>query len=55
VSKGYSLNLIGQAAGTSSDPSGALPTLFSNRQAINLGTPIQAGKAGCLYCAKWLS
>ena len=38
VSKAYSLNDLGQAAGSSSSPSGAIATLFSNGQAINLGT-----------------
>jgi hypothetical protein len=38
VSAGYGLNGVGQAAGTSSNPSGAIATLFSNGQAINLGT-----------------
>jgi len=38
VSAGYGLNSAGQSAGTSSNPSGAIPTLFSNKRAINLGT-----------------
>jgi probable HAF family extracellular repeat protein len=38
VSKGYGLNNLGQAAGSSSNPSGAIATLFSNGKAINLGT-----------------
>jgi probable HAF family extracellular repeat protein len=38
VSKGYSLNDIGQAAGSSSNPSGAVATLFSSGEAIRLGT-----------------
>ncbi len=38
VSQGYSLNDLGQAAGTSSNPSGAIPTLFSGGAAIELGT-----------------
>jgi hypothetical protein len=37
VSVGYGLNSAGQAAGTSSNPSGAIATLFSDGQAINLG------------------
>jgi probable HAF family extracellular repeat protein len=37
VSQGYGLNSVGQAAGTSSNPNGAIATLFSERQAINLG------------------
>jgi len=37
VSVGYGLNVLGQAAGTSSNPSGAIATLFSNGKAINLG------------------
>lgn len=38
VSVGYGLNEMGQAAGTSSAPSGAMATLFSNGLATNLGT-----------------
>ena len=38
VGKGYSLNGIGQAAGSSSNPSGAVATLFSSGEAIRLGT-----------------
>jgi hypothetical protein len=38
VSAGYGLNGAGQAAGTSSNPSAAIDTLFSNGQAIGLGT-----------------
>src|SRR5215471_10832609 len=38
VSKGYGLNGVGQAVGTSSSPGGAIPTLFSKGQAIDLGT-----------------
>ena len=37
VSAGYGLNSMGQAAGTSSNPSGAIPTLFSGGKAIDLG------------------
>jgi probable HAF family extracellular repeat protein len=37
VSAGYGLNSLGQAVGTSSNPSGAIATLFSNGKAINLG------------------
>jgi probable HAF family extracellular repeat protein len=37
VSQGYGLNSVGQAAGTSSNPNGAIATLFSEGQAINLG------------------
>jgi probable HAF family extracellular repeat protein len=37
VSAGYGLNGVGQAAGTSSNPSGAIATLFSGGRAINLG------------------
>src|SRR6267143_892546 len=38
VSKGYALNNLGQAAGVSETPYGAIATLFSNGKAINLGT-----------------
>jgi probable HAF family extracellular repeat protein len=38
VSGGYGLNGVGQAAGVSSNPSAAIPTLFSDGQAVNLGT-----------------
>src|SRR5579872_2647138 len=38
VSKGYSVNDLGQASGSSSNPTGAIATLFSNGQAISLGT-----------------
>ncbi|HWX20703.1 MAG TPA: hypothetical protein VN578_12460 [Candidatus Binatia bacterium] len=38
VSGGYGLNGSGQAAGVSSNPNGAIATLFSNGKAINLGT-----------------
>lgn len=38
VSKGHGLNDLGQAAGSSSNPNGAIATLFSNGKAINLGT-----------------
>jgi probable HAF family extracellular repeat protein len=37
VSQGYGLNSAGQAAGTSSNPNGAIATLFSDRRAIDLG------------------
>jgi probable HAF family extracellular repeat protein len=37
VSQGYGLNSVGQAAGTSSNPNGAIATLFSHGQAFNLG------------------
>jgi probable HAF family extracellular repeat protein len=37
VSVGYGLNNLGQAVGTSSNPSAAIPTLFSNGETINLG------------------
>jgi probable HAF family extracellular repeat protein len=38
VSKGYALNDLGQAAGVSENPSGAIATLFSNGKALSLGT-----------------
>jgi probable HAF family extracellular repeat protein len=38
VSGGYGVNDLGQAAGVSSNPNGAIATLFSNGKAINLGT-----------------
>jgi probable HAF family extracellular repeat protein len=38
VSKGYALNNSGLAAGSSSNPNGAIATLFSHGKAINLGT-----------------
>ena len=38
VSKGYSLNDLGQASGISSSPSGDIATLFTNGQAMDLGT-----------------
>lgn len=38
VSAGYGLNGVGQASGTSSNPSGAIDTLFSGGHAFNLGT-----------------
>lgn len=38
VSKGYSLNSLGQAAGVSSSPNGDIPTLFTNGQSVDLGT-----------------
>jgi probable HAF family extracellular repeat protein len=37
VSQGYGLNGVGQAAGTSSNPNGAIATLFSDGHAFNLG------------------
>jgi probable HAF family extracellular repeat protein len=37
VSVGYGLNGVGQAAGSSSNPSAAIATLFSKGKAINLG------------------
>jgi probable HAF family extracellular repeat protein len=37
VSVGYGLNAFGQAAGSSSNPSAAIATLFSKGKAINLG------------------
>ena len=37
VSQGYGLNSVAQVAGTSSNPSGAIATLFSEGQAFNLG------------------
>jgi probable HAF family extracellular repeat protein len=42
VSAGYGLNSVGQAVGTSSNPSGAIATLFSGKRAINLGL-LEAG------------
>ncbi len=38
TSVGYGLNGLGKVAGTSSDPSAAIPTLFNSGKAINLGT-----------------
>jgi probable HAF family extracellular repeat protein len=38
VSKGYALNDLGQAAGVSETPYGAIATLFSNGKASSLGT-----------------
>src|ERR1039457_5603456 len=38
VSKGYGLNDLGQAAGVSENPHGAIATLFSNGKASSLGT-----------------
>lgn len=38
VSKGYALNALGQAAGVSETPYGAIATLFSNGKASSLGT-----------------
>jgi hypothetical protein len=37
VSKGYALNDLGQAAGVSENPSGAIATLFSNGKDSSLG------------------
>jgi len=38
VSKGYAFNDLGQAAGVSETPYGAIATLFSNATASSLGT-----------------
>ena len=38
VSGGYGLNSLGQAAGVSSDPGGAMATLFAGGKATSLGT-----------------
>src|ERR1022692_4312225 len=45
VSKGYALNDLGQAAGISETPSGAIATLFSNGKASRIGTlePLPGG------------
>ncbi len=53
VSKAYGLNALGQAAGSSSNPSGAIATLFSNGKAINLGTlePLDVAIATALNSA----
>ena len=50
VSAAYGLNGVGEAAGTSSNPNGAIPTLFSGGKAFDLGTlePGDISVATCL-------